>query len=63
MLMLATILICKGKPLVAKKGALIRNEDIRKEATKKIIKYWYKLNKSIPGKPSSDIFILTFFQI
>ena len=39
MLMLATILICKGKPLEEKKGALIKNEDIRKEAIKKIIRY------------------------
>ena len=38
-LILATILICKGKPLLEKKGALIINEETRKEAIKKIIKY------------------------
>jgi len=63
MLMLATILICKGKPVEEKKGALIKNEDIRKEAIKKIIRYWYKLNKSIPGKLNSVVFMLHFFQI
>ena len=38
-LILATILICKGNPLEEKKGALIKNEDMRKEAIKKIIRY------------------------
>ena len=62
-LILATILICKGKPEEEKKGALIKNEDTRKEAIKKIIRYWYKLNKSIPGKLNSVVFMLHFFQI
>ena len=37
--MLITILTCKGIPLPEKKGALIKNEDIRIDAIKKIIKY------------------------
>ena len=57
-LMLITILACKGIPLLAKKGALIKNEDIRIDAIKKIIKYWYKLNKSNPGIFNSVAFII-----
>ena len=46
-----------------KKGALIKNDEIRKDARKKITKYWYKLNKFIPGRFNSDPFIINFFQI
>ena len=62
-LMLATILTWSGIPPSEKNGALIKNEEILKEATKKITKYWYKLNKFTPGKLNSDPFIINFFQI
>ena len=32
-------------------------------AGEKIAKYWYKLNKFIPGRLNSDPFIINFFQI
>ena len=54
-LMLATILTWSGIPPNEKNGVLIKNEEIRKDAMKKITKYWYKLNKFIPG---TDIKIL-----
>lgn len=60
-LMPTIILTCKGIPPKEKKGALIKNEEMRKDAIKKITKYWYKLNKSIPGKLRAVVFIkLTF---
>ena len=33
------------------------------ETTKKITKYWYKLNKFTPGSLNSDPYIINFFQI
>ena len=54
----ATILTCKGIPPNEKNGALIKNEEILNEAIKKITKYWYKLNKSIPGKLRAVVFIM-----
>ena len=62
-LILATILTCKGIPPNEKKGALIKNEVIRKDATKKITIYWYKLNKLTPGKANSIPFIINFFRV
>tara|TARA_A100001015_G_scaffold277108_1_gene335975 strand:+ start:491 stop:901 length:411 start_codon:yes stop_codon:yes gene_type:complete len=38
-LMPTIILTCKGIPLKEKKGALIKNEEIRRDAIKKITKY------------------------
>ena len=60
-LILAIILTCKGIPPNEKKGALIKNEEIRRDATKKITIYWYKLNKLTPGKVNSIPFIKTSF--
>ena len=54
----ATILTCKGMPPNEKNGALIKKDEILKEAIKKITKYWYKLNKSIPGKLRAVVFIM-----
>ena len=62
-LMLATILTWSGIPANEKNGALIKNDEIRKDAIKKITKYWYKLSKFIPGKFNSDPFMINFFQI
>jgi hypothetical protein len=45
-------------PLNEKNGALIKNEEILNEAIKKITKYWYRLNKSIPGKLRAVVFIM-----
>ena len=42
---------------------LIKNEEIRKDATKKITIYWYKLNKLTPGKANSIPFIINFFRV
>ena len=61
-LMLAIILTCKGIPPNEKNGALIKNEEIRKDARKKITIYWYKLNKLTPGKEKSVPFIINFFR-
>ena len=61
--MLATILTWSGIPPKEKNGALIKNDEIRRDAIKKITKYWYKLNKFTPGKFNSDPFIINFFQI
>ena len=61
-LMLAIILTCKGIPPNEKNGALIKNEEIRKDATKKITIYWYILNKLTPGKVNSMPFIINFFR-
>ena len=52
-----------GIPPSEKNGALIKNDEILKDATKKITKYWYKLNKFTPGRLNSDPFIINFFQI
>ena len=62
-LMLTIILTCKGIPPNEKNGALIKNEEIRKDATKKITIYWYKLNKLTPGKANSIPFIIIFFRV
>ena len=62
-LMLAIILTCKGIPPNEKNGALIKNEEIRKDATKKITIYWYKLNKLTPGKVNSMPFMINIFRV
>ena len=46
-----------------KNGALIKKEEIRKDDTKKITIYWYKLNKLTPGKANSIPFIINFFRV
>ena len=62
-LMLAIILTCKGIPANEKNGALIKKEEIRRDDTKKITIYWYKLNKLTPGKANSIPFIINFFRV
>ena len=62
-LILAIILTCKGIPPNEKNGALIKKEEIRKDDTKKITIYWYKLNKLTPGKANSIPFIIIFFHV
>ena len=60
MFQLTTILACKGIDPLEKKGALIKKEEIRKDAIKKIIKYCVKLNKFKPGILNSDPFIIHY---
>ena len=62
-LILAIILTCKGIPPNEKNGALIKKEEIRRDDTKKITIYWYKLNKLTPGKANSNPFIINFFRV
>ena len=49
--------------LLMKKSALIKKEEIRRDDTKKINIYWYKLNKLTPGKANSIPFIINFFRV
>ena len=57
---LITILACKGIPELEKKGALIKKDEIRKYAIKKIIKYCVKLNKFKPGILNSVPLIINY---
>ena len=53
----------EGIPPNEKNGALIKKEEIRRDDTKKITIYWYKLNKLTPGKANSIPFMINFFLI